>query len=93
MPFTDAEYQQAIDALPDEFTSHEFILKLAWMYQQRYIDFMYAYRGATNPFQAAHGQLANRLNDWKKTLKPLGPVVDEDIFRTPSSNMQWRKRP
>ncbi len=93
IPFTDDEYQQAIDKLPDKFTSHEFILMLGRMHQQRYIEFLCDYRDVAHPFQTAHGQLAKRLNDWKKTLEPLGPVVDKDIFGHPRSNMKWRKRP
>ena len=92
MPFTDDEYQQAIDALPDEFTSHEFILRLAWMFQQTYISFLYDYREYADPFRVAHSRLAARLNEWE-TLEAIGQVVDEDIFRHPNGNVQWRKRP
>lgn len=91
MPFTDAEYQQAIDRLPAEFTTHDFIRALSWMFQRRYIEFLYDHREAARPFMTAHGLLARRLQEWD-TLESLGQDRDENIFGEKTDNVQWRKR-
>ena len=76
-------YQQVMDELPDEFTSHKFILALARRHQRLYIDALYTYRTtlspAGSPFQVVHGQLAERL---RKFADYVDHVSSTDIFGT-----------
>ena len=82
-------YQQVMDEMPDEFTSHKFILALARRHQRLYIDALYTYRNST-PFQVVHGQLAERLH---KFADYVDHVSSTDIFGTSERAAQWRKRP
>ena len=87
-------YQQVMDEMPDEFTSHDFILALAWRHQRLYIDALYTYRTTLSPddspFQVVHGQLAERLY---KFADYVDRVSSTDIFGTPGRCARWRKRP
>lgn len=91
MVFTEEEYQRAIDAMPEEFTSHDFIRALSWMYQRLYIEFLYDYKDTDTPFQIVHGQLAQRLHEWD-TLESLGQVESVDIFGNRNGCVKWKKR-
>ena len=90
-PFTNEEYQQAIDAMPDEFTTHDFIRMLSYMYQRVYIGFLYDYRNNPAPFQVVHGQIGQRLREWD-VLESLGQVPSIDIFGRSSGCVKWRKK-
>jgi hypothetical protein len=78
----------------DEFTSHQFILKLAHENQADYIDALYEYkrRGNPTPFKIVHGILMKRL----KTRSDLVSLeskktADENIFKNDIPNALWKK--
>ena len=83
-------YQQVMDEMPDEFTSHNFILALARRHQRLYIDALYTYRTTLSPFQVVHGQLAERLRQFADYVDH---VASTDIFGTSERAARWRKRP
>ena len=88
------EYQQVIDGLPDEFTSHEFIRALAQQQQRLYIDALYTYRTTLgpkdSPFRAVHSRLSQMLYDFADYS---GHVPSADIFGTLGDCAKWKKRP
>ena len=83
------EYQQVIDGLPDEFTSHAFILALARQHQRLYIDALCAYP-KDSPFRAVHSRLSKMLYDFADYR---GHVPSSDIFGTMGNCAKWKKRP
>jgi hypothetical protein len=93
-------YPEIIDLMPETFTSHEFILKLAHHYQRLYIEALYAYRdsehrGAPAPFRTVHGILAKQLNQYPHLITrdpPDQDVKSDDIFDQPSQCAQWRRQ-
>lgn len=86
-----AHYQEIIDRMPDEFTSHQFILALAQNYQREYIALLHTYRTHDNPFMVAHQKLAKGLNRFREKIDKLERVPSTDIFGTHSSARTWRK--
>jgi hypothetical protein len=64
-----AMYPNTIAQMPDTFTSHEFILRLAQANQAEYVEALYSYRNETHlstnaPFKNVHGVLSNHLSDY-----------------------------
>ena len=93
-----AHYPEVIGQMPDPFTSHEFILKLAQQHQWLYIEALYAYRDATHrganaPFRVVHQILAQRLHSFvDQLILPDGTACgSEDIFRNRQTCTRWRK--
>ena len=86
-----AHYQEIIDRMPDEFTSHEFILALAHDYQREYIALLYTYRTHETPFMVCHLKIAKGLNRFREQLAKLKQVPSTDIFGTHRYARKWRK--
>lgn len=91
-----AHYPDIIRQMPDTFTSHEFILRLAQQYQRLYVEALYSYRdslhrGQPTPFRVVHGILSKRLRDHPDLVSYLGEVSSVDIFGQSNDCAQWRK--
>lgn len=90
------QYPAVIAQMPEVFTSHAFILRLAQQNQALYIEALYSYREATHrgaaaPFMMVHSVLARRLNAHPDRVRRLGDVPSTDIFGKPNECAQWRK--
>lgn len=86
-----ADYPQVINGMPDSFTSHQFILKLAQRNQKAYIEALYAYRESSGPFRALHIQLAKQLNEHPTLVRQERESPSLDIFNDDSQCMTWSK--
>ncbi len=90
-------YPEVIDQMPEEFTSHEFILRLAQRHQDLYVDALYSYRtslheGVPAPFKAVHSVLASHLHKFDNLLAHIGNEDNStDIFGQSNSCAKWRK--
>jgi hypothetical protein len=93
------KYPEIIAVMPDNFTSHKFILALAQKHQTLYIEALYAYRdvnhqGAYAPFRIVHGILCKHLHDFDRLVAPKGIARrSKDIFGHKQQCARWRKRP
>lgn len=75
-------YPELVAQITDIFTSHDFILHLAWRYQSLYFDALYIYRNIPNlqhaaPFKTVHGILAKHLNAYSQLVTHIKyiPVI------------------
>jgi hypothetical protein len=90
-------YTEIIGQMPETFTSHAFILKLAQAHQREYIEALYAYRnsetnGTPAPFRVVHGRLSKLLKDFPELIKHMeANAYSDNIFGEPSSCAQWKK--
>ncbi len=89
-------YPTVIGKMQPEFTSHEFILRLAQQNQKLYIEALYAYRDVPRadgqaPFMMVHGILAKHLHDCPE-VEFMGNVSSTDIFGQSSTCAKWRQR-
>jgi hypothetical protein len=84
-------YQEILDLMPDEFDSHQFILKLAQKYQPEYVRALYACQHVKDraPFREVHKQISQSLNDYAERI---GDRTSPDIFRSDQGNAFWRKK-
>lgn len=85
-----SKFPQVISNMPITFDSHEFILKLAALYQSEYISALNDYINTPTPFQNLHVQIAKQL---KKSgyVRYIGDVPSANIFGNVNSNAQWKK--
>lgn len=84
-------YQEILDLMPNEFDSHQFILKLAQKHQPEYVRALYACQNVKDraPFREVHKQISQSLNDYAVRI---GERTSPDIFRSDQSNALWRKK-
>jgi hypothetical protein len=90
------QYPTVIAQMPEVFTSHQFILRLAQQHQTLYIEALYSYRhsphrGNPAPFRTVHGQLSQNLRAHPELVTHTGTVRSEDIFGGAQECAQWRK--
>ena len=86
------QYPTVIDQMSKEFTSHEFILKLAQQYQEFYIKALNEYCNLPAPFQVLHSKLAIKLNDCSsQVIKVCDAAPSKDIFGRENTCAKWRK--
>ncbi len=89
-------YPEVIAQMPDAFSSHEFILKLARQHQGPYIEALNSYIHSPNdqhstPFKIVHGILANHLHAYKHLIHYVHHEPSRDIFARRSRCAKWRK--
>lgn len=90
------KYSVIIKQMPDEFTSHDFILRLARQYQKLYVEALYEYRNSPNsnnpmPFQIVHGQLSSNLHNCSEVFHIGEEKNSKDIFGNSNSCAKWKK--
>lgn len=92
-----AQYPALIEHMPTTFSSHQFILELARLHQDLYVDALYSYRKSLHknkpaPFQAVHSVLAQHLHSFPELIIHSGKASSTDIFGQPNDCEQWQKR-
>lgn len=91
-----AQYPAIIDQMPDKFSSHEFILRLARQHQALYVEALHSYRntihrGKAVPFQIVHSILSMRLTVCTNRIKQVSPVNSQNIFGESDECAAWEK--
>lgn len=84
-------YPSVIEAMPDVFDSHQFILELARRYQGLYIEALSSRSHKPAPFRIVHIVLAKHLSTCAGLVQRAGDVVSADIFGSQNQCAQWRK--
>ena len=89
-------YPALIEDMPNTFTSHQLIIKLAHLYQALYVRALYAYLRLPTPenptpFQIVHGILAKHLNDFPDLVRYVRHVPSTDIFDQDETCAEWQK--
>jgi hypothetical protein len=90
-------YPTVIAQMPEIFTSHQFILRLAQQHQPLYIEALHSYRdsphrGSPAPFRVVHQLLARHLHAYHDLVTHVGTVNSPDIFGQVQKCAQWRKQ-
>lgn len=89
-------YPSIIAQMPETFSSHEFILRLAQQHQKLYVEALYSYRdslprGEPAPFRFVHSILARRLTHHRDLVKRIGDKESENVFRNTQTCAEWKK--
>ncbi len=91
------QYPALIAEMPDTFTRHQFILRLAQQNQRLYVEALYAYRNHPHrgkkgaPFFQVHRILAQHLRAYPKQITYIGEVPSHDIFDYANNCSEWRQ--
>lgn len=91
------KYPAIIAKMPEEFTSHQFILELARQNQTLYVEALYTYRKHLRgdkpaPFLIVHGILAAHLANYPSLLDQIRKdAPSKDIFGQDNWCSEWRK--
>ena len=86
------QYERIIAQMPFEFTSHEFILRLAQQNQVSYVQALNAYCDRPDPFRVVHGLLSKYLYQYESVIKYMGNKNSDNIFGQPGDCAYWQKR-
>ena len=90
-------YPALIERMPESFTSHQFIIKLAEENQAHYVEALYSYRqspqrGRPTPFLIVEGILAQHLLSYPGLVQQTKTAVpSRDIFGSENTCAEWRK--
>ncbi len=77
--------------LSDEFSSHEFILRLAQQHQVDYVEALHSYRSG-EPFRQVHAILSAQLQRHPDLVTQIEDAVGSpNIFGEPQTCARWRK--
>jgi len=87
-----AQYPAVIASLPQTFTSHQFILRLAQWNQKAYVEALYAYRDDARPFNIVHSILARHLHACSEVELVSTDAPSGNIFGEADVCAVWRKR-
>jgi hypothetical protein len=85
------DYANVIAQMPFNFTSHDFILRLAQRNQQAFIEALHHHRKEKEPFLMVHGILAKQLELHQDLIHNTGVVDGVDIFGHKSRCVRWAK--
>ena len=86
-------FPEIIAEMPNRFSSHEFIRKLAQRHQPLYVQVLakYIHQPQVSPFQIAHGVLAKKLYSFDTLIRKIGEEPSENIFGEISTASVWGK--
>ncbi len=86
-----ARYPEIIALMRPEFTSHEFILRLAQRNQADYIEALHSF-GSDEPFRKVHAQLSQQLQKHPALVTQLADDPSSpNIFGEPQICARWQR--
>ncbi|GAB3656324.1 hypothetical protein [Ramlibacter alkalitolerans] len=84
-------YRPLIATMPERFSSHEFILKLAQGHQREYVAALVEYSDSGEPFRVVHQQLSRHFRFYPDLVEYLGDGPSVDIFGKSNSCAFWKR--
>ncbi len=87
-------FEDIIQKMNWQFTSHEFLLRLAHDHQSEYVGALASYKENGTPFKEVHHELIKRLRklDGKLIVLRKTDYPSRDIFGVVSASAVWRKK-
>ena len=87
-------FEEIIQQMDRQFTTHEFFLKLLHVHQNEYVAALAAYMDNGTPFKELHWEIFQRLQklEGKLIKKQQEDYPSQDIFGIASTTTLWRKK-
>lgn len=85
-------YPDLIERMPSEFTTQQFILRLAHSEQLAYVEALFACREGGKPFMRVHKKLADQLKNHGDLIVRIEDKYCPDIFGHTQRCQKWKKR-
>jgi len=87
-------FEETIQNMDRQFTSHEFFLKLFHAHQNEYVAALASCAGNGRPFKELHWELFKRLQklDGTRISLQMKEYSSRDIFGIASTTTLWRKK-
>lgn len=91
-----ALFAETILAMPESFSSHDFIQELTRNHQDLYVEALFAYRlkerdGRAVPFMVVHSLLARELGTRTDLVECVGRMRSRDLWDQDADCAKWRK--
>jgi hypothetical protein len=84
-------FPRIVNLMPNDFDSHDFILKLAQKYQKLYVQLLFVYKDNNQPFQSVHKEIGRRLKKRDDLVEHLGNHSSQNIFGQENNCAVWHK--
>lgn len=86
----ETRFAEIVALMPQEFDTHNFILKLAHSNQRLYVQALAQFDSDT-PFNELHKQIGRRLAKHSELVTSNGSTTSPDIFGNRGTAEKWRK--
>jgi len=92
--FLNANSEELISKMNDDFDTHEFINQLIICHEIEYVKFLYSNLEVKGIFRAVHSQIGRYLSNNQKELSiiKLDTQKSDNIKDYESENQKWRKK-
>jgi hypothetical protein len=91
--FRDELFESILDAMNDQFDSHDFIFEMMRHYPREYTRALYECRRSKDPIQTLHAKIGKKLLDFRGRIRKTRRKASRNVRGLPSDNQYWQKMP
>jgi hypothetical protein len=89
--FRDEVFESILDAMSEQFDSHDFIFEMMRKYPRQYAHALYECRRSKDPIQSLHAKIGKKLLDFRPRIRKTRRKASRNVRGLPSENQYWQK--
>jgi hypothetical protein len=89
--FRDEVFERVIDALGENFDSHDFIFEMMRRFPREYTLSLYECRRSKDPIQTLHQKIGRKLLSFSDRIRKVERKSSQNVRGLPSENQHWEK--